>query len=62
MDYSGIASGSFELVILGNIKASAHFLVQLTRQPWSAATIPIGVSRFEAIEHYDRSHRCHQVD
>jgi len=30
MDYSGIAGGDFESVILGNIKARAHFLVLLT--------------------------------
>src|SRR5205809_2011470 len=30
IDYSGIASGDFESVILGNIKARAHFLVLLT--------------------------------
>jgi len=30
MDYSGIASGDFERVILGNITARAHFLVLLT--------------------------------
>ncbi len=30
MDYSGIASGDFESVILGNITARAHFLVLLT--------------------------------
>jgi hypothetical protein len=30
MDYSGIASGSFEQVIVENIKARAHFLVVLT--------------------------------
>ncbi len=29
-DYSGIASGDFEQVIIGNIKARAHFLVLLT--------------------------------
>ena len=29
-DYTGIASGDFERVILGNIKARAHFLVLLT--------------------------------
>ncbi len=29
-DYNGIASGDFEQVILGNIKARAHFLVLLT--------------------------------
>ncbi len=29
-DYSGISSGDFERVILGNIKARAHFLVLLT--------------------------------
>ena len=29
-DYSGIASGDFESVILGNINARAHFLVLLT--------------------------------
>src|SRR4051812_45333004 len=29
-DYTGIASGDFERIILGNIKASAHFLVLLT--------------------------------
>jgi tetratricopeptide (TPR) repeat protein len=29
-DYNGIASGDFERVILGNIKARAHFLVLLT--------------------------------
>lgn len=29
-DYSGIASGDFEQVILGNIRASAHFVVLLT--------------------------------
>ena len=29
-DYNGIASGDFENVILGNIKARAHFLVLLT--------------------------------
>jgi len=29
-DYKGIAAGDFEQVILGNIKASAHFLVLLT--------------------------------
>jgi TIR domain-containing protein len=29
-DYHGIASGDFERVILGNIKARAHFLVVLT--------------------------------
>ena len=29
-DYNGIASGDFESVILGNIKARAHFLVLLT--------------------------------
>ena len=29
-DYSGIASGDFERVILGNIDARAHFLVLLT--------------------------------
>jgi tetratricopeptide (TPR) repeat protein len=29
-DYSGIASGDFESVIIGNIKARAHFLVLLT--------------------------------
>jgi tetratricopeptide (TPR) repeat protein len=29
-DYEGIASGDFEQVILGNIKARAHFLVLLT--------------------------------
>jgi tetratricopeptide (TPR) repeat protein len=29
-DYEGIASGDFERVILGNIKARAHFLVLLT--------------------------------
>ena len=29
-DYSGIAGGDFEQVILGNIKASAHFVVLLT--------------------------------
>src|SRR5215831_15662934 len=29
-DYSGIASGDFERIILGNIKARAHFLVLLT--------------------------------
>lgn len=30
IDFSGIASGDFETVILGNIKARAHFLVLLT--------------------------------
>lgn len=30
MDFSGIVSGDFESVILGNIKARAHFLVLLT--------------------------------
>jgi hypothetical protein len=30
IDYSGIASGDFERVILGNITARAHFLVLLT--------------------------------
>jgi tetratricopeptide (TPR) repeat protein len=30
IDYNGIASGDFEQVILGNIMASAHFLVLLT--------------------------------
>ena len=30
IDYSGIASGDFELAILGNIEARAHFLVLLT--------------------------------
>src|ERR1700719_2928278 len=30
LDYSGIASGDFERVILGNITARAHFLVLLT--------------------------------
>ena len=30
LDYSGIASGDFERVILGNIPARAHFLVLLT--------------------------------
>src|SRR5437016_1929904 len=30
LDYSGIASGDFERVILGNISARAHFLVLLT--------------------------------
>ena len=29
-DYSGIASGDFEQIIVGNIKARAHFLVLLT--------------------------------
>jgi TIR domain/Sel1 repeat len=29
-DYNGIASGDFERIILGNIKARAHFLVLLT--------------------------------
>jgi tetratricopeptide (TPR) repeat protein len=29
-DYNGVSSGDFEQVILGNIKASAHFLVVLT--------------------------------
>jgi len=29
-DYTGIASGDFERVILENIKARAHFLVLLT--------------------------------
>src|SRR5271157_6441377 len=29
-DFSGIASGDFERVIIGNIKARAHFLVLLT--------------------------------
>src|ERR1017187_1983043 len=29
-DFNGIASGDFERVILGNIKARAHFLVLLT--------------------------------
>src|ERR1700676_2008797 len=29
-DYNGISSGDFERVILGNIKARAHFLVLLT--------------------------------
>src|ERR1035438_9293698 len=29
-DYTGLASGDFERVILGNIKARAHFLVLLT--------------------------------
>jgi hypothetical protein len=29
-DYTGIASGDFEQVILGNITARAHFLVLLT--------------------------------
>jgi hypothetical protein len=29
-DYEGIASGDFEGVILGNIKARAHFIVLLT--------------------------------
>ena len=29
-DYDGIASGDFEQIILGNIKARAHFLVLLT--------------------------------
>jgi hypothetical protein len=29
-DYSGIASGDFERVILGNITARAHFIVLLT--------------------------------
>jgi tetratricopeptide (TPR) repeat protein len=29
-DYNGIASGDFEQVIIGNIKASAHFIVVLT--------------------------------
>ena len=29
-DFNGIASGDFESVILGNIKARAHFLVVLT--------------------------------
>lgn len=30
LDYSGIASGDFERVILGNIAAKAHFIVLLT--------------------------------
>jgi hypothetical protein len=30
IDYSGIASGDFEQVILENINARAHFLVLLT--------------------------------
>src|SRR6516164_1544349 len=29
-DYNGVASGDFEQVILGNIRARAHFLVVLT--------------------------------
>jgi hypothetical protein len=29
-DFNGIASGDFERVILGNIKARAHFLILLT--------------------------------
>src|SRR5438445_551600 len=29
-DYEGIASGDFESVILGNIRARAHFIVLLT--------------------------------
>ena len=29
-DFSGVASGDFERVIIGNIKARAHFLVLLT--------------------------------
>jgi TIR domain len=30
MDYTGIASGDFEQVILGNITSHAHFIVLLT--------------------------------
>src|SRR5664279_76171 len=30
LDYTGIASGDFESVVLGNIIARAHFLVLLT--------------------------------
>jgi hypothetical protein len=30
VDYTGVASGDFESVILGNIRARAHFLVLLT--------------------------------
>jgi hypothetical protein len=38
IDFSGIDSGDFESVILGNITARAHFLVLLTPSDWSVAT------------------------
>jgi len=37
-DYTGLASGDFESVILENIHARAHFLV--LPPPWSALAIP----------------------
>jgi hypothetical protein len=44
LDYTGIASGDFERVIIGNIIARAHFIVLLTpsaleRQTGSAAKL-----------------------